>query len=220
MLRITVLEDCRCFKKGEIFEFTESTLIVGSNGSGKSTLLRAIRGHFGYKFGDTDPEDFHKHNWDSSFDDNQKLAKSFLIETNLESGIFFDAVLDDPEKQTIDATSYISSGGYGLRHKSHGQAVNSQLRRTLSTWSQVKGKLVALDEFDCGFSIDSQIQSLKLLKNLPLYAGLVLIVSHNYLVITKCDYPIFCMDTRRLITRNMLEFRIRLLCSGALDEIN
>ena len=205
MIKIEVLEDIRCFKKGDTFEFTEPTLLVGSNGSGKSTLLRALRGYYGYKFG-SDLEI--AHSWDTSEQDNKKLAKSFLITTDIKQGVFFDAVLDDPARQTTDAVSLLTSGGYHLNRKSHGEAGFALLDRCIRSRENVENKLVVLDEFDNGFSIDKQIQSKKLLTNLPKLAALVLAVSHSYLVIRFADYKLYCMDTKKFITVEQFTNRV------------
>lgn len=205
MLKIEAIEDVRCFKKGDTFEFTEPTLLVGSNGSGKSTLLRALRGYYGYKFG-ADQEI--AHSWDTSEQDNKQLAKSFLITTNIKQGVFFDTVLDDPARQTTDAVSLITSGGYHLNRKSHGEAGFALLDRCIRSKENVQNKLVVLDEFDNGFSIDKQVQSQKLLTNLTKLASLVLAVSHSYLVVRFADYKLYCMDTRKFITVEQFANRV------------
>lgn len=204
MIKIEVLEDVRCFKKGDIFEFTEPTLLVGSNGSGKSTLLRALRGYYGYKFG-SDQELSH---WDSSEQDNKKLAKSFAVTTDIKEGVFFDAVLDDPARQTTDAVSLITSGGYHLNRKSHGEVGFTSLDRCIRSKENVQNKLVVLDQFDNGFSIDKQVESQKLLTNLSKLASLVLAVSHSYLVVRFADYKLYCMDTRKFITVEQFANRV------------
>lgn len=205
MIKIEVLEDIRCFKKGDTFEFTEPTLLVGSNGSGKSTLLRALRGYYGYKFSSgIDIE----HDWDTSEQDNKKLAKSFAVTTTIKQGVFFDAVLDDPARQTIDAISLVTSGGYYLNRKSHGEAGFALLDRCIRSKENVQNKLLVLDEFDSGFSIEKQVQSKKLLTNLPKIAALVLAVSHSYLVVRFTDYRLYCMDTRKFITTEQFANRV------------
>jgi len=196
-IKIEAIEDVRCFKKGDTFEFTEPTLLVGSNGSGKSTLLRALRGYYGYKFGNDSELGNH---WDTSERDNKELAKSFAITTDIKEGVFFDAVLDDPARQTVDAVSLLTSGGYYLNRRSHGEASFSLLDRCIRSRENVQNKLVVLDEFDNGFSIEKQIQGQKLLHNLTKLSSLVLAVSHSYLLIRSCDYKLFCMDTRKFMT--------------------
>lgn len=205
MIKIEATENIRCFRKGDVFEFTEPTLLVGSNGSGKSTLLRALRGYYGYKFG-ADQEI--AHSWDTSEQDNKKLAKSFLVTTEIKEGVFFDAVLDDPARQTVDAVSLLTSGGYHLNRKSHGEAGFSLLDRCIKSKENVQDKLVVLDEFDNGFSIEKQVQSKKLLTNLTKLASLVLAVSHSYLVVRFSDYKLYCMDTRKFITVDQFANRV------------
>lgn len=206
MLKIEVLEDIRCFKKGKIFEFPSHTVLIGNNGSGKSTLLRAIRGYYKYQFKGI--LDSYEHEWDRSFEDNIKLSKSFKIESDITEAIFVDIVLDDTARQTYSATSLISSGGYWLDKKSHGEASKALLAGILSSKQNISNKLIILDECDTGFDLRSQINFVKAIDNLSKIASQVIITTHSYLFLQQTELPIFLLDVRKFIDKELLDLLI------------
>lgn len=194
MIRLTSLDNFRGFKKDEVFQFDEPTLIAGSNGSGKTTLLGAIRASM-----TTDTVDGI---WDQQWHKYKASLSHFVIETTFETGAFIFAREDNYEAQTYDAMSYVKSGGYVTEKLSRGEASLKVLGRRLGTAKSPPKGLVVLDEIDSGF--DPMVQLMYSKKLLPAlvtkYKSFPIVTSHNWLVLENSPFPIFLMDTREYVT--------------------
>ena len=186
------------FKKGEVFEFNQSSLLVGTNGSGKTTLLGAIRAKlsnseaFGY--------------WDQNFQRYETALSHFNVTTDFSKSLFCFGREDSGEAQTYDAISMIRSGGHGAIRKSRGEAALGTLGIKLgSDLKALKECLIVLDEVDTGFDLVNQFKfSKKLIPNLLKYEGVLLVTTHNYTTISNSNLPIYLLDKRKFVTLDEL----------------
>lgn len=179
---ITINKDFRKFKTGDIFDFSnldkfKFITMVGNNGCGKSTIVQIIRG---FK---------HSNNETSLFaSDYKDLVKNVTIECPYEKVFVFDSIKDDGNHfmNAYDASNYLTSGGFGIKDKSHGESsvINIHL-----FFEKIKNKivkdntLVVLDEVDKGLSLQQQTAFINFIYKLINMGCHVVFVTHNVFAI-------------------------------------
>lgn len=198
IIKIEILEDFRCFKKGDTFKIEINpfgiTYVVGDNGSGKSTLLQALR---------------------LQCDSLKKINNvrtdgvGSLILRNMEKDVLpkikikgfdydevycLDSVVDDPNSldNSCTAWSIYAGGGLGTGRASKGEKALFLLGRfirdikgemdKLTEEERIKHKrLFIIDEVDEGLDLRLQFKFNWILerKFCTDYFGDVLVVTHN-----------------------------------------
>lgn len=179
-MKITVTKDFRCFKAGDVFDFSimkeglGSLTIVGENGCGKSSLLQALRG----KKNDNPTTSL----YESDFKD---LAKNIEIEHEYEKIYYFDGVKDNGSDMMVgyDAMNFLDSGGYAKQRLSHGEGSLMYISRFMKNHEAklIPNKtLLVFDEIDNGLSLKNQAIFVNFIYRLMIKDKChVLIISHN-----------------------------------------
>lgn len=169
-MKITVTNDFRKFKKGDVFELDlqpgEITFLVGPNGCGKSTLMFALR-HQLDNFAQLD-----NHNTENMKGlDLQKqylgIALNMRVEGfDFDKAFFRDTIVDNPTSFTNAATAWglIAGGGLADSNKSAGQkSISAQCRMVANIVDIVGGNsderlLIGIDELDDSMDIQAQMR--------------------------------------------------------------
>lgn len=198
-MKITVKNDFRNLKEGDIFDFSERlsekgcVCIVGNNGSGKSTILQALRG---YK-NDQPTKSMFEYDF-------KKLSQNVEIEHNYEKIFHLDRIKDDGSNMNVsyDAVEYLQSGGYQTRHSSHGQSTMLYLNNFLNKVQPqiIEDKtLLVFDEVDNGFSLDYLSKYFNLIEALvSKYKCHILVITHNPFFIVKSTL-VFDMESKEFV---------------------
>lgn len=197
-IKIEILDDFRCFKKGDVFEIDIErlgiTYIVGNNGSGKSTLLHSFR---------LLSDSLEKTNKDRADGikntilervKNEVLPKIKIDGFDYDEIYSLDSVVDDPNSLENCATAYsfVAAGGYASQRASKGQKavfllsryikdVKAQLNKLPKKDLLSKKRLFIIDEADEGLDLRLQFKYNTILENkfCSEYLGDVIVVSHN-----------------------------------------
>lgn len=194
-MTITVTEDFRNFKAGDVIDFTglekfQSITVVGENGCGKSTILQALRGQTG-KTTSLYKSDF------------EKLGKNVKIEHSYENVLFFDAVKDNGNDFMVgfDAVNYVNAGGFATKNLSHGQGALYYISKFLQENEKniVPGKtLLVFDEIDNGLSLQNMSKFVNFIHKMMYERKChVLIASHNPFFIVQ-SYICYDMEEKKL----------------------
>lgn len=200
IIKIEILEDFRCFKKGDIFKIEINpygiTYVVGDNGSGKSTLLQALRlqGDSLKKVNEVRTDGV----GNQILRNMQKdvLPKIKINGFDYDEVYCLDSVVDDPNSLDNSCTAWAiyAGGGLSTNKASKGEKVLFLLGRfirdiktemdKLTEEERIKHKrLFIIDEVDEGLDLRLQFKYNWILgrKFCTDYFGDVLVVSHNAL---------------------------------------
>ena len=134
----TILEDHRCFTKGDTFEFSDVTLLVGDQGCGKSTLLNLLQQN---KL-ELDLTDLGKAGVNSYFFDAEKMNPR----------------ITDPQMYTnFDGTNRGIGMGNAVasRFMSHGETL---VAFTVEALQKAEDCVILLDEPESSLSIRNQFR--------------------------------------------------------------
>lgn len=202
-MKIKVVSDFRCFKSGEVFDFTnvlniiKSVVIVGENGCGKSSIFHALRGMKNdMKTSSLFETDF------------QKISKHIEVEHDYENIFYFDNVKDNGSDMMVayDAMNFLDSGGFYTKDKSHGQSsliyLSMFLEKLFKKIDKTKKTLVVLDEVDNGFSL----KNMALFNNLVVklnreYNCHVIVITHNPFVM-YLNYMVYDFTNKEMVLSN------------------
>lgn len=200
IIKIEILEDFRCFKKGDIFKIEINpygiTYVVGDNGSGKSTLLQALRLQCDSlkKVSDVRTDGVGS----QTLRNIQKnvLPKLKIKGLDYDEIYCLDSIVDDPNSLDNSSTAWsiYAGGGLGTIRASKGEKslfllsrfirdIKSEMDK-LTEEERIKHKrLFIIDEVDEGLDLRLQFKYNWILerKFCTDYLGDVLVVTHNAL---------------------------------------
>lgn len=195
MIKFTIKEDFRKFKKGDVYEFDvkpgKILHIIGPNASGKSTLLRGIRGI----------KDSLKQANKKAFDGMTSAAQEMtyhdtMTNIDIEGLDEYDEVFvcdqqaDNPLtfEHSATASGLIMGGGMMMQRKSNGEMSMLMqakfISQILTEHKEGNKMLIIMDEMDDGFDIAHQIKYGKILDKI--YGerwpdATIIHVTHNFL---------------------------------------
>ena len=117
-MKIIVKNDFRNLKNGYVYDFTDieklkTITVVGNNVCGKSSIFQALRGIKD----DIKSDSLYK-------TDFIKLKDNIDVEHSYEKIFFLDSIKDNgfDLNNAYDACSYVNSGGFHTKNKSHGES--------------------------------------------------------------------------------------------------
>lgn len=181
-MKIKINEDLRKFKAGDEFDFSnldkfKFITLVGNNGCGKSTIVQIIRG---FKHSSTEVSLFAT--------DYKELVKNATVDCSYEKVFVFDSIKDDGNHfmNAYDASNYLTSGGFNIRDKSHGESsvINIHVFFEKIKDKIVKDKtLIVLGEIDKGLSLQQQTAFINFIYKLINLGCHVIFVTHNVFAI-------------------------------------
>jgi ATP-binding cassette, subfamily F, member 3 len=175
-------------------ESTDKVALIGSNGTGKTTLLRAI----------------FENNSDSieiSPDIKMAYLSQHQGETLNESNTIFDEFFDAGFKTYEEIKSYISDYGFEgeiLDQKIGSLSGGEKNLLQLAKVSATKANLLLLDEPTSHLDTYSQIALEKAIEN---YKGAILMISHDYYLISNCMDYVLIVEDKTLRKMSMKKFR-------------
>lgn len=173
---------------------TDKVALIGSNGTGKTTLLRAI---------------FKNNN--SSIEISPDIKMAYLSqhqgETLNESNTIFEEFFDVGFKTYEEIKSYISNYGFEgeiLDQKIGSLSGGEKNVLQLAKVSASKANMLLLDEPTSHLDTYSQIALEKAIEN---YKGAILMISHDYYLISNCMDYVLIVEDNTLRKMNMKKFR-------------
>ena len=198
-MKITVKTDFRNLKKGDVYDFTnidklKTITVVGKNGCGKSSIFQALRG----TKDDIKNDSLYKNDF-------KKLKDNIEVEHSYDKIFFLDSVKDNgfDLNNAYDASSYVNSGGFQTKKKSHGESSLIYLSLFLDKVKKeiVENKtLIVFDEFDKGFSLELQAKVRDIISNISeKYNVHIITISHNPILIYK-SYIVYDMEKREMVS--------------------
>lgn len=198
-MKITVKNDFRNLKKGDVYDFTDinklkTITVVGNNGCGKSSIFQALRG----TKDDIKSDSLYKNDF-------LKLKDNIEVEHSYEKIFYLDSVKDNGSdlNNAYDASSYVNSGGFYTKDKSHGESSLLYLSMFLDKIKKdiVENKtLIVFDEFDKGFSLELQAKVRDIIYNISEKHNVhIITISHNPILIYK-SYIVYDMEKREMVS--------------------
>lgn len=198
-MKITVIKDFRNLKKGDVYDFTninklKTITVVGKNGCGKSSIFQALRG----TKDDIKNDSLYKNDF-------IKLKDNIEVEHSYDKIFFLDSVKDNgfDLNNAYDGSSYINSGGFQTKNKSHGESSLIYLSMFLDKVKKeiVENKtLIVFDEFDKGFSLELQAKVRDIISNISeKYNVHIITISHNPILIYK-SYIVYDIEKREMVS--------------------
>lgn len=173
---------------------TDKVALIGSNGAGKTTLLRAI----------------FKNNSDSieiSPDIKMAYLSQHQGETLNESNTIFEEFFEIGFKTYEEIRSYISNYGFEgeiLDQKIGSLSGGEKNVLQLAKVSSSKANMLLLDEPSSHLDTYSQIALEKAIEN---YNGAILMISHDYYLISNCMDYVLIIEDKTLRKVSMKKFR-------------
>jgi ATP-binding cassette subfamily F protein 3 len=175
-------------------ESTDRVAIIGSNGTGKTTLLRSIF-----------------NNTNSSIEISPDIKMAYLSqhqgETLNESNTIFEEFFDVGFKTYEEIKSYISNYGFEgeiLDQKIGSLSGGEKNVLQLAKVSASKANMLLLDEPTSHLDTYSQIALEKAIEN---YKGAILMISHDYYLISNCMDYVLIVEDKTLRKMSMKKFR-------------
>ena len=198
-MKITVKNDFRNLKKGDVYDFTDinklkTITVVGKNGCGKSSIFQALRG----TKDDIKNDSLYKNDF-------LKLKDNIEVEHSYEKIFYLDSVKDNGSdlNNAYDASAYVNSGGFYTKDKSHGESSLLYLSMFLDKIKKdiVENKtLIVFDEFDKGFSLELQAKVRDIIYNISEKHNVhIITISHNPILIYK-SYIVYDMEKREMVS--------------------
>jgi len=198
-MKITVKNDFRNLKKGDVYDFTDinklkTITVVGNNGCGKSSIFQALRG----TKDDIKSDSLYKNDF-------LKLKDNIEVEHSYEKIFYLDSVKDNGSdlNNAYDASSYVNSGGFYTKDKSHGESsllyLSMFLDKIKKDIVEIK-TLIVFDEFDKGFSLELQAKVRDIIYNISEKHNVhIITISHNPILIYK-SYIVYDMEKREMVS--------------------
>jgi ATP-binding cassette, subfamily F, member 3 len=175
-------------------EATDKVALIGSNGTGKTTLLRAIF-----------------NNNSDSIEISPDIKMAYLSqhqdETLNESNTIFEEFFDAGFKTYEEIKSYISDYGFEgeiLDQKIGSLSGGEKNLLLLAKVSASKANMLLLDEPTSHLDTYSQIALEKAIEN---YRGAILMISHDYYLISNCMDYVLMVEDKTLRKMSMKKFR-------------
>ena len=198
-MKITIKNDFRNLKKGDIYDFTDinklkTITVVGKNGCGKSSIFQALRG----TKDDIKSDSLYKNDF-------LKLKDNIDVEHSYEKIFYLDSVKDNGSdlNNAYDASAYVNSGGFYTKDKSHGESSLLYLSMFLDKIKKdiVENKtLIVFDEFDKGFSLELQAKVRDVIYNISeKHKVHIITISHNPILIYK-SYVVYDLEKREMVS--------------------
>lgn len=198
-MKITVKNDFRNLKKGDVYDFTDinklkTITVVGKNGCGKSSIFQALRG----TKDDIKSDSLYKNDF-------LKLKDNIEVEHSYEKIFYLDSVKDNGSdlNNAYDASAYVNSGGFYTKDKSHGESSIFYLSMFLDKIKKdiVENKtLIVFDEFDKGFSLELQAKVRDIIYNISEKHNVhIITISHNPILIYK-SYIVYDMEKHEMVS--------------------
>lgn len=198
-MKITVKNDFRNLKKGDVYDFTDinklkTITVVGNNGCGKSSIFQALRG----TKDDIKSDSLYKNDF-------LKLKDNIEVEHSYEKIFYLDSVKDNGSdlNNAYDASSYVNSGGFYTKDKSHGESsllyLSMFLDKIKKDIVEIK-TLIVFDEFDKGFSLELQAKVRDIIYNISEKHNVhIITISHNPILIYK-SYIVYDMEKHEMVS--------------------
>jgi ATP-binding cassette subfamily F protein 3 len=173
---------------------TDKVALIGSNGTGKTTLLRAIF-----------------ENNSASIEISPDIKMTYLSqhqgETLNESNTIFEEFFDAGIKTYDEIKSYISNYGFEgeiLDQKIGSLSGGEKNVLQLAKVSASRSNMLLLDEPTSHLDTYSQIALEKAIEN---YRGAILMISHDYYLISNCMDYVLIVEDKTLRKMTMKKFR-------------
>jgi len=184
-------KDYRTFKKDEIFEFEDNTVIIGSNGSGKSSLLNLIRSSWpGHYMGRV-----------SEWED----IVTVIIPESYTNFYDYHTEDDAANGKSFADMNYLLDVGLGIMRASSGQAQLEQISQLLIKIAKdkpIKG-LVTFDEPESSLDLKTVIKLVQLLVVLNVkFKTDILMTTHSETLLRRLSriWPVYDLDQKRYIS--------------------